>query len=180
MPAEAAQLIEQLKWSAENVCSVFHVPPFMIGIGQAPSFDNVEALNQQYYSQCLQTHIELIESLLDDGLALEGTGFETEFDLDDLLRMDSKTKIQTTGDAVKAGFLSPNEARAKFNLVPTPGGELPYLQQQNYNLAALAERGAPPDPTAAPPAPAPPAPMTPPPQPDNVNAARIFALSFAV
>ena len=58
MPADQAQLIEQLKWSAENVASVFHVPPFMIGIGAAPSFDNVEALNQQYYSQCLQTHIE--------------------------------------------------------------------------------------------------------------------------
>jgi len=176
--AEAAQLIEQLKWSAENVCSVFHVPPFMIGIGAAPSFDNVEALNQQYYSQCLQTHIESIESLLDDGLGLEGTGFETEFDLDDLLRMDSRTKIQTTGDAVKAGFLSPNEARAKFNLVPTKGGEAPYLQQQNYNLAALAERGAPPDPTATPSPLALPAPAQP--QPDNVNAARIFALSFSV
>ena len=84
--------------------------------------------------------------------------------------------MTTTGEAVKAGFLSPNEARAKFNLVPTKGGDSPYLQQQNYNLAALAERGAPPDPTATPPSPALAAPA---PQPDsNVNAARIFALSY--
>lgn len=178
MPAEQAQLIEQLKWSAENVCSVFHVPPFMVGIGTAPSFDNVEALNQQYYSQCLQTHIESIEAGLDDGLGLGGTEYETQFDLDDLLRMDTKTKIQTTGDAVKAGFLSPNEARAKFNLVPTKGGESPYLQQQNYNLAALAERGAPPDPAATPPAPAkPPASAD---SQDNVDVARIFELAAAL
>jgi HK97 family phage portal protein len=173
LPAEQSQLIEQLKWSAENVCSVFHVPPFMIGIGSAPSFDNVEALNQQYYSQCLQTHIESIESLLDDGLGLDGTSYETQFDLEDLLRMDTKTKIQTTGDAVKAGFLSPNEARAKFNLLPTKGGESPYLQQQNYNLAALAERGAPPVP-GAPPAITPPAP---PADQVNVDAKRILELA---
>jgi len=172
MPAEQSQLIEQLKWSAENVCSVFRVPPFMIGIGAAPSFDNVEALNQQYYSQCLQTHIESIESLLDDGLKLP-SGYETQFDLDDLLRMDAKTKIQTTGDAVKAGFLSPNEARAKFNLLPTKGGDSPYLQQQNYNLAALAERGAPPQPAAPPPPPTPPAPA----DQVNVDARRILELA---
>ena len=93
MTGEQAQLIDQLKWTAENVASVFHVPPFMIGLGAPPSFDNVEALNQQYYSQCLQTHIESIEALLDDGLALDGTGYCTEFCLDDLLRMDTKTKI---------------------------------------------------------------------------------------
>jgi HK97 family phage portal protein len=175
IPAEQAQLIEQLKWSAENVCSVFHVPPFMIGLGNPPSFDNVEALNQQYYSQCLQTHIESIEALLDEGLGLSDAGFHAEFCLEDLLRMDSKTKIQTTADAVKAGFLSPNEARAKFNLQPTEGGESPYLQQQNYNLAALAQRGAPPDPAAAPP-PASPAP-SPDPSQVNVDAARILELA---
>jgi HK97 family phage portal protein len=177
MPAEEAQLIEQLKWTAENVCSVFHVPPFMVGLGAAPSFDNVEALNQQYYSQCLQTHIESIETLIDEGLALPGTGYETQFDLDDLLRMDTKTKITTTGDAVKAGFLSPNEARAKFNLLPTKGGESPYLQQQNYNLAALAERVAPPEPTPPTPKPA----ATPSADPQvNVDATRILELAAAL
>ena len=148
MTGEQAQLIEQLKWTAENVASVFHVPPFMIGLGAPPSFDNVEALNQQYYSQCLQTHIESIEALLDDGLALDGTGYCTEFCLDDLLRMDTKTKIQTTGDAVKAGFLAPNEARAKFNMLPVAGGDLPFLQQQNWPLDVLAKR---PPPSTTPP-----------------------------
>jgi HK97 family phage portal protein len=157
-PAEESQLIEQLKWSAENVCSVFHVPPFMIGIGTSPSFDNVEALNQQYYSQCLQAHIEAIEALLDDGLGLPATAekYETEFDLDDLLRMDTKTKVTTTSESIKAGFLAPNEARARFNLLPVKGGEMPIVQQQNWPLDVLAER-PPPQETGAVAAPAPPA-----------------------
>ncbi|ENH8382975.1 phage portal protein, partial [Escherichia coli] len=63
-----AQTVEQLKMTAEIVCSVFRVPAYKIGVGHPPSSDNVEALEQQYYSQCLQTLIESIELLLDEAL----------------------------------------------------------------------------------------------------------------
>ncbi|MCW7114808.1 phage portal protein [Escherichia coli] len=53
-----AQTVEQLKMTAEIVCSVFRVPAYKIGVGKPPSSDNVEALEQQYYSQCLQTLID--------------------------------------------------------------------------------------------------------------------------
>ena len=124
VPAEEAQLIDQLKFTAENVCSVFHVPPYMIGVQQPPSYNNVESLVQVYYGQCLQTLIDRIETLLDDGLALPPQ-YRTEFDLDDLLRMDTATLIKAAADGVKAGIYSPNEARYKFNLPPVKGGEVP-------------------------------------------------------
>lgn len=139
MTAENSQLIEQLKWTAEVVCSVFHVPPYMIGVGPMPTYNNIQALNQQYYSQALQSLIEAAELILDEGLEMrEGIG--TEFDLDDLLRMDTVTKVQSIKEAIGAGFMSPNEGRARFDLKPVKGGETPYLQQQNYSLAALDER----------------------------------------
>ena len=138
-----AQLIEQLRISAENVCTAFGVPPYMIGIGAAPSYNNVEALSQQYYSQCLQNLIEAIEILLDEGLGLVNVTprvYGTEFDLDGLLRMDTSTKSKTWGDLVKVGIAAPNEARAAFDLMPVDGGDSVYMQQQNYSLEALAER----------------------------------------
>lgn len=46
MSAVDAQLIEQLKWTADNVCSTFHVPAYMVGVGPAPLNNNVEALAQ--------------------------------------------------------------------------------------------------------------------------------------
>jgi HK97 family phage portal protein len=61
MTSDEAQLIEQLKYTAEVVCSTFHVPPYKIGIGQQPTYNNVQALNVEYYSQCLQVLIESIE-----------------------------------------------------------------------------------------------------------------------
>lgn len=141
--AEDSQLIEQLKWTAEAVCGAFGVPVYMV-MGTAPNYNNVQSLTQQYYSQCLQILIESMELLLDEGLAIKpaetGNRRGTRFNLDDLLRMDTQTQVTAIKDAVGAGVMAPNEGRRKLNLEPARGGESPYLQQQNYSLAALAER----------------------------------------
>jgi len=165
-----AQLIEQLGISAKMVCSSFGVPPHMVQVGDPPSFNNIDALNQSYYSQTLQKHFEAIELLLDEGLGLTevvGRTYGTEFELDDLLRMETKTLIASEAEAVKAFIKSPDEARRRLNLGPVPqgAGVFPLAQQQNYSLLAIAKRDAQADPfaPAAPPrAPAPPAEDAPP------------------
>ena len=150
MSAVDAQMIETLKWTAETVANCFHVPYYKVG-GPPPAYNNIEALNTQYYGDCLQVLIESIELCLDEGLELPAR-YGTEFELDDLLRMDTATMVKAEADAVGAGIKAPNEARKRLNLGPTVGGETPYLQQQNYSLAALAQRDAQ-GPLLAPPAP---------------------------
>lgn len=153
MSAVDAQLVEQLKWGDAAIAGAFGVPAYMINAAQAPATNNIEALNQQYYSQCLQVHIESIELLLDEGLGLTGN-YGTAFDLDDLLRMDTATLVKTAGEGVARGILTPNEGRAKLGYSPVTGGDSAYLQQQNYSLEALAKRDAKDDPfaTTSPPA----------------------------
>lgn len=179
MTAEAAQLIEQLKMTGEQVCSVMHVPPFMVGLADLPARVAVEALNQQYYTQCLQILIESIELCLDEGLGLvnvQGRTLGTELDLDGLLRMDQAAQYKTLGDAVLAGLLKPDEGRKKLDLQPVDGGDQCYLQQQNYSLAALAKRDAQADPFR-PNAPAAPAPDPAASANDNAAAARAAHIS---
>jgi HK97 family phage portal protein len=137
--AVESQMIEQLRWSAETVAACFHVPAFKIGVGAMPSNQNGELLNQIYYSDCLQSHIEQIELCIDEALGLPKLGYGVEFDIDALLRMDQATQVRTLVEGLK-GLYSPNEARAKIDLGPVDGGATPYLQQQNYSLAALDER----------------------------------------
>jgi phage portal protein BeeE len=145
----------------------------MIGVGTMPAYNNIEALNQQYYSQCLQVIMECIEALLDEGLGLVnvvGHTYGTEFDLSDLLKMDTPSKVKSWGDLVGAAIASPNEARAVFNLMPVKGGESPMIQQQNYSLAAVAKRDAQDDPFGtAKPAPAPANENEPPPEDDQAE-----------
>lgn len=135
-----AQLIEQLLWSAEVVCSVYHVPPYKVGIGETPSYNNVQALNLEYYSGCLQVLIESIEACLDEGLGLDGVTIGTEFDVDDLLRMDTATQFDVAQKA--KGMATLNEQRRRVNLGPVEGGNTIYLQQQDHSLAAIAARDA--------------------------------------
>jgi HK97 family phage portal protein len=153
-----AQLIDQLKWTATTICACFHVPPAMLDIGPDSAPANLEPLLQKYHSQCLQSLLTNFEMSLDEGLELKAP-YGTEFDLDDLIWLDTDSKTKAAADALRAGALSPNEARLKYyGLGPTPGGESPMVQQQYFSLEALAERDAehpfskPAPPRAAPPA----------------------------
>jgi len=147
--AESSQLAEQLGLSAKMVASAFGIPAYMVGAEAPPSYNNIEALNQQYYSQCLQKHFEQIELCLDEGLGLIDAGYGSEFDLDNLLRMDTAAMISSEAEAVGAGIKTPNEARKRLNLGPMEGGDTPYLQEQNYSLSALSKRDAMDNPWAA-------------------------------
>ncbi|MGH8558623.1 MAG: phage portal protein, partial [Methylococcales bacterium] len=139
MSAVDSQMIEQLRWTAEVVCSTYHVPPYKIGVGDIPSYNNIEALTQDYYIQCLQSHIESMETCLDNGLDL-GDDQAVELDLDVLFRMDSETKIRMLAQGVAGAIYAPNEARRRMNLVALEGGDSVYMQQQNYSLEALNAR----------------------------------------
>ena len=170
MSAVDAQVIEQLNMTAQMVCSTFHVPAYMIGVGPAPLNNNVEALAQQYYSQCLQTLIEAMETCLTEGLGLDtpkaGVQMGVQLDLDGLLRMDSRTQMETLGIGVDKSIIASNEARKRLNYQPKPGGDALYKQVQNVSLEALARRD---ETMPAPPASGSMAPQvapTPPPEPD--------------
>lgn len=160
-----AQLIEQLKWTAEQVCTAYHVPAYMIGIGAPPPYANIEPLLQQYYNQCIQILLTKCERALDNGLGIYEpiqtpagpVQYGTEFDIDDLIWMDSATRTKAAREAIQSGGVSPNEARRKyFGLGPIAGGASAYMQNQMWPLQQLESR-----PTTTAPA-APPAPPAPP------------------
>jgi HK97 family phage portal protein len=163
MTATDAQLIDQLKITAEMVCTAFKVPPFKIGLGQMPTYQNGQTLNTIYYTDCLQSHVEQFELCMDDGLgigegvSIGGRTFGVDLDEMGLLRMDSETQIRMLGEGVKGSILKIDEARAALNRKKVPGGDTIWSQQQNYSLEALMKRDASADPfgTATPP-PAPP------------------------
>ena len=164
MTAEASQLIEQLRMTDEDIAKCFHMPRHKVGIGPDPTFDNIEALNQQYYTDCLQRPLEGLELVLGEGMELTtvpGRSLGVDFDLSDLLRMDSERRMKMATDGVRSAIFSPNEARRLFDLPPVEGGDSPMAQQQMWTLPALAERSDTLNQPALPPA-AGPGPATPP------------------
>lgn len=138
IPAQEAQLIEQLRWTVEDIARAFHLPQYKIG-GQMPTYNSIEVLNQGYYTDCLQALIEKLEACLTEGLEM-GERLSVEVDLDGLLRMDTAARYEGYAKAIGAGWMAPNEARVRENAEPVEGGDSPMMQQQNWSLAQLAQR----------------------------------------
>lgn len=117
-----------------------------------------------------------MELALDEGLEFpskETRIIGVEFDTLALLRMDTDTRYKSYGEGISKGWLKPNEARKREDLKPVDGGDTPYLQQQNFSLAALAARdkkGPPPTPGDTPPAPTPAPAPEPSPSPEETRA----------
>jgi phage portal protein BeeE len=135
-------LIEQLKWTVEDVARCFRVPLWKLQAGTMPAYGNSEIAQQAYYSETLQNTMEAIEALLVDGLELP-KGYRVQFDLAGLLRMDTAARYKALSEGVKGGWLAPNEARSEENLPPLTGGDTVYLQEQNWPLHQLASRELP-------------------------------------
>jgi HK97 family phage portal protein len=162
-----SQMVEQMRYSDEQICQPFGIPPFMVGIGTIPSGLGVDGVYQLYYQNALQTHIEHMEALLDEGLKV-ASGLGIELDLEPLLRMDEAKRAEVEAKLVGGKIKTPDEGRLRFNLAPTGGGNTLWGQNQDYPLGMLADRKdwdpamqppAPPAPPAPAPADAPPPPV---------------------
>lgn len=176
MTARDAQLSEQLKDAALEVCAAFHVPAWLVGFGPEPNYNNGESKYQQYYNQCLQVLFEAAELCLDEGLELP-SNLGVEFDVENLLRMDSIAQMTKITQGVRGGVYTPNEARLAFNLKPIAGGDTVYLQEQDHSLEWLSKRDAQPIQIATPPAPKPEPPADPPQKEAHLDTLAITALS---
>lgn len=131
--AADSQLVEQMRYSDEQICQPFGIPPFKIGIGSIPAGLGVDAINQLYYSDALQSHIEAMENLLDEGMDIP-SNMAIELDLQPLLRMDVGKQAEVETKLTGGGVKTPNEARRAFNLAPLEGGDTVYMQQQDFPL----------------------------------------------
>ena len=128
-----SQLVEQMRYSDEQICQPFGVPPFIVGIGSIPAGMKVDDMMGLYYQRALQKHIEAMENLLDEGLSINRP-LGVELDLEPLLRMDPSRRAEVWGKLTTDGIAAPNEARLPFNLPPLEGGDTVYMQQQDFPL----------------------------------------------
>lgn len=151
-----SQMVEQMRYSDEQICQPFGVPPFMVGIGSFPSGMGVDGLYLIYYNGALQAPIQHMEELLDDGLKISRP-LGIELDLEPLLRMDEAKRAEVETKLVGGMIKTPDEGRARFNLAPTGGGNTLWGQHQDYPLGMLSKRTDldPVDPPAPEPQPAP-------------------------
>lgn len=134
LTAEDAQLIEQLRFTIEDVARCFRVPGYMIADASKMSYKNSEQLWRSYYAQTLQYHLEAIESRIDATFDL-ANDVAVEFDLTSLLRMELDVRMSAYQTGISSGVLTINEARRQESLPPVNGGDEPLVQVQYVPLS---------------------------------------------
>jgi HK97 family phage portal protein len=138
-PADA-ELLESRKYSGEEICRIFGVPPAMVGYGDKASNwgtgKEVDVLGFQKFT--LGRRLKRIEQALMKQLLTAKDrldGITIEFNLEGILRGDSEARGAFYATGLNNGWMTINEVRRLENMKPVDGGDVPRMQMQNVPLA---------------------------------------------
>lgn len=142
-----AEMLSSRKFSGEEICRVFGVPPAMVGYGDKASNwgtgKEQDVLGFQKFS--LRRRAKRIEAAcMRQLLSAEdrGAGIVIEIAMDAILRGDSEARARFYQVMTQIGAMTINQVRALENWAPVPGGDEPRMQSQNVPLGATAPIGA--------------------------------------
>jgi HK97 family phage portal protein len=130
MPLEDAQFIEQMEFSDKRVAQMFLVPPGRLGTksGDSLTYKTTESENLQFVTYTLQRRLKRIESALNrDRAIITSRKLFCEYLVDGLLRADLKSRYEAYERAIKSGFLTVDDVRAKENLQGLDSPQAPEL-----------------------------------------------------
>lgn len=136
-----AQMLESRKFSGEEICRIFGIPPAMVGYGGKDSNwgTGKEADMLGFQKFTLRRRLKRIEqSIIKQLVPLaerRSQGITIEFNLEGLLRGDTESRYSAYERAIRMGIRTRNEVRALENLPPIEGGDVVTVQMQDIPLA---------------------------------------------
>jgi len=144
MTAEDAQLLEARKFSVEEICRVFGVPPHKIGHLDKATFSNIEHQDLEWVRDSIRPWLIRIEQSIYRDLFTEeekrSDKLFAEFLVDGLLRGDTATRNQSYATGRQWGWLSINDIRRLENMNPIAKGGDDYLMPVNMKVIGEPEK----------------------------------------
>lgn len=108
---EDAELLETRKFSVEEICRLFQVPPPLVQDYSHNTFTNSETAGRWFAMFTLAPWARKIEAEFARSVFPRGGSFELELDLSGFLRGDPQTRWQAHQIALTNKVLTPNEVR---------------------------------------------------------------------
>jgi HK97 family phage portal protein len=116
--AADVQLIEQRKYNATQVATLFGLPPYLVGgdLGSSLTYATVEGENTRLWTDALQPMAMRLQRGI--GGTWTPAGQRLQFIPDAILRSQTLDRYQAHKIGLEAGFLTVDEVRALENLPP--------------------------------------------------------------
>ncbi len=128
-----SQLLETRKFTVEEICRIFRVPPHMVQNLDRATFNNIEQMSLDFVMYSLLPYLSRWEQALTKSLLKpnERQQFEIRFNVDGLLRGSHKERYEAYAQGISNGFLCPNDVRRLENLdlIPDEKGGDNFLIQ---------------------------------------------------
>lgn len=137
---EQSQLLETRRYSVEEICRWFGVPPVLIGASGATTWGSgIAEIVSGFHKFTLNPLLKSIEQSLESRILdpESRSKITIEFSLDALLRGDIQSRYSAYAVAVQNGFKTRNEVRQLENDEPLPGGDMLTAQTNLAPLDAL-------------------------------------------
>lgn len=142
LPLEETQFLESRKFSVEEVCRWYGVPPHKVAAMDRATWANAEEMNIEFVTDSVVPWITAMEheaNVKFFGRNLRGTRY-TKVNVNALLRGNFKARMEGYAQAVQNGILSPNDCRALEELNPYQGGDSYGLNSAWVPLDLLREK----------------------------------------
>jgi len=136
---QESQFTQALEFETARVCALFRVPPHMVQLLNNATFSNVEQMSIDFRNHCIAPRCVRMEQALTRSLVTDPSRYFIRFDLNDLERGDSTTRMNYLTAAIDRGILSVNEARAREGLNPIPGGDVHFFPLNMTTLEVMNE-----------------------------------------
>lgn len=122
MSASDAAFIESTKMNATQVAAIYHMPPEMIGgeAGSSLTYSTVELNTIRYATEALTPWIARLEETFSSWLPSPDF---VKFNLDAMIRVDTKTRYEVHQIARNIGLNNIDELRALEDRAPLPDGQ---------------------------------------------------------
>ena len=117
--AEAADLKIQ---TMKRICGLFGVPPAMLGIADQ-KYNNTQTMLDEFYKTVMYPTVINIEQKLKQHLFKGYPNLCVRFDTKDFLKGAPLDQMNFVTSAVKAGIMTPNEAREYLNMCRIDNGD---------------------------------------------------------
>lgn len=113
IPQNDAQFLESKKFDQTEVAGWYRVPPHMIGNLNDANYSNVDAQDRSFAKLAIVPWTTRFQQEIDRKLFFdeERGRFASQFNLDDLIKGDIKTRYEVYGMGVQYGLLRPSEGR---------------------------------------------------------------------
>jgi HK97 family phage portal protein len=121
--AEANEVLESQKFTAEEIAWLFGVPPPLVGIWEHSTFTNSATASTWFGQNTMLPWCKAIEAEFARVVFNDPVRFHLELDLSGMTRGDYPTRVQVGINAVRAGVLTPNELRQEMGYDTHPDGD---------------------------------------------------------